>query len=54
MASKEGMVFKFFEKWKQNKLNKFAKNMLKDKPELEKHLRQLDKSFADFEKKLGK
>ena len=36
MASKEGMVFKFFEKWKQKRLNKFAKKMLKDNPGLEK------------------
>lgn len=54
MANKEGMIFKFFEKWKQKRLNSFAKNILKSKPELEKHLRQLDKSFAEFEKKLGK
>ena len=30
MASKEGMFFKFFEKWKKNRLNSFAKKMLKD------------------------
>lgn len=45
MANKEGMIFKFFEKWKQNKLNKFAKNMLKDNPTLEKNLRIMDKSM---------
>ena len=45
MASKEGMIFKFFEKWKQKKLNKFAKNMLKDNPSLEKNLRIMDKSM---------
>jgi len=42
MASKEGMVFKFFEKWKQKRLNKFAKKMLKDNPGLEKDLKDLD------------
>ena len=52
MASKEGMIFKFFEKWKQNKLNKFAKNMLKDNPNLEKSLRDLDDSYDDLIKKL--
>ena len=32
MASKESMLFKFFEKWKQKRLNKFAKKTLKDNP----------------------
>jgi len=43
MASREGMVFKFFEKWKQRRLNKFAKKMLKDNPGLDKALKDLDK-----------
>ena len=30
MASKEGMIFKFFQKWKENRLNSFAKKMLKE------------------------
>jgi len=42
MANREGMIFKFFEKWKQNRLNSFAKKMLKDDPKLEKNLRKLD------------
>ena len=42
MAGREGMIFKFFEKWKQNRLNSFAKKMLKDDPKLEKNLRKLD------------
>jgi|TARA_R110000796_G_scaffold80178_1_gene177510 hypothetical protein len=42
MASREGMLFKFFEKWKEKRLNKFAKNMLKDNPQLEKDLKKLD------------
>ena len=50
MANKEGMIFKFFEKWKQNKLNKFAKKMLKDNPTLEKNLRDLDDEFAKVQK----
>ena len=50
MADKEGMIFKFFEKWKQNKLNKFAKKMLKDNPTLEKNLRDLDDEFAKVQK----
>ena len=32
MASREGMLFKFFEKWKQKRLNKIAKKVLKDNP----------------------
>ena len=43
MASKESMLFKFFEKWKQKRLNKFAKKTLKDNPGLEKALKDLDK-----------
>lgn len=54
MASKEGMIFKFFEKWKQKKLNKFAKNMLKDNPSLEKNLRIMDKSMEKVIKDLEK
>jgi len=52
MASRDSMIFKFFEKWKQKKLNKLAKNMLKSNPQLEKDLKALDASFADLEKEL--
>ena len=45
MASKEGMIFKFFEKWKQRRLSKFAKQTLKDIPELESALRELDDEY---------
>ena len=44
MAKREGMIFKFFEKWKQRKMNKLAKDMLKDNPSLEKNLKALDKA----------
>ena len=54
MASREGMIFKFFEKWKKNRLNKFAKKALKDNPKLEKDLNRLAKSFSDLEKELDK
>ena len=47
MANKEGMIFKFFEKWKQNKLNKFAKKMLKDNPTLEKSMKKMDDALDD-------
>ncbi len=54
MASKEGMIFKFFEKWKQNRLNSFAKKMLKDNPQLEKDLKKLDKVMDDALEKIKK
>ena len=54
MASKDGMLFKFFEKWKQKRLNKFAKKALKDNPELEKSLRELDDEWDNIIKKLDK
>ena len=52
MASREGMLFKFFEKWKNNRLNKFSKKMLKDNPSLEKDLKELDKISQDVFKKI--
>ncbi len=54
MAKREGLIFKFFEKWKEKKLNKYAKDMLKGNPSLEQDLKRLDKSFAKLQKKLGK
>ncbi len=42
MASKESMLFKFFEKWKEKRLNKFAKKTLRDNPELAKSLKKMD------------
>ena len=47
MASKEGMLFKFFEKWKNNRLNKLGKKMLKDNPQLEKDLKKMDDAAKD-------
>ena len=54
MAKKEGMIFKFFEKWKNKKLNKFAKNLLKKDPKLNKNLEDLADSFRELEKRLDK
>ena len=42
MADKQGMVYNFFQKWKEKRLNKFAKDMIKDNPDLEKDLRKID------------
>jgi hypothetical protein len=54
MASKESMIFKFFEKWKQNKLNKFAINMINSNPQLEKDLRKMDDTYGNLLKNLEK
>ena len=43
MAKRDSMLFNFFEKWKEKRLNKFAKKTLKDNPGLEKALKDLDK-----------
>ena len=45
---------KFFEKWKQNRLNSFAKNMLKNDPKLEKNLRKLDDIAKQMIKDMSK
>ncbi len=52
MAKRDSMLFNFFEKWKEKRLNKFAKKMLKDNPSLEKDLEQLDKISQDVFKKM--
>ena len=54
MASREGMLFKFFEKWKQKRLNKHAKKMLKDNPELEKSMKKMDDALDDALKLIKK
>lgn len=54
MASREGMLFKFFEKWKQKRLNNLAKKVLKDNPSLEKDLKKLDKVMDDALEKIKK
>ena len=54
MADKQGMVYKFFQKWKEKRLNKFAKDMLKDNPSLEKDLRQMDNNMQQLLVKLKK
>ena len=54
MASREGMLFKFFEKWKQKRLNKLAKKMLKDNPELEKSMKKMDDALDDALKMIKK
>ena len=54
MADKQGMVYNFFQKWKEKRLNKFAKDMLKDNPGLEKDLRKIDNGMQQLLVKLKK
>ena len=54
MADKQGMVYNFFQKWKEKRLNKFAKNMLKDNPGLENDLKNIDNSMQQLLVKLKK
>jgi hypothetical protein len=54
MAKRDSMLFKFFEKWKEKRLNKFAKQALKDNPDLETALRNIDKMHQKAIEKLKK
>jgi|TARA_B100001094_G_scaffold306315_1_gene336958 hypothetical protein len=54
MADREGLIFKFFDKWKRKRLNRFAKQLVKDDPSIEKNLDNLGKAFSDLESKLKK
>tara|TARA_R100000027_G_C2174396_1_gene71881 strand:+ start:245 stop:418 length:174 start_codon:yes stop_codon:yes gene_type:complete len=54
MAKKEGLIYKFFEKWKDRKLNKLAKSMLRGNPELEKALKDLGDEFEKVAKEINK
>tara|TARA_B100001778_G_scaffold310568_1_gene292846 strand:+ start:596 stop:784 length:189 start_codon:yes stop_codon:yes gene_type:complete len=54
MAKIDSMLFKFFEKWKEKRLNKFAKQALKDNPDLEKALKDIDKMHQKAIEKLKK
>jgi len=49
-----GSIDYFFEKWKEKRLNKFAKQALKDNPKLEKDLRALDDAWDELKKELDK
>tara|TARA_R100000315_G_C5218140_1_gene130655 strand:- start:872 stop:1051 length:180 start_codon:yes stop_codon:yes gene_type:complete len=54
MADKQGMVYNFFQKWKEKRLNKFAKDMIKDNPGLENDLKKIDNSMQQLLVKLKK
>ncbi len=46
------MLDKFFDKWKKKRLSKFAKQVLKDNPDLEKELEKLDATKRRVLKKI--
>jgi len=54
MADREGMIFNFFKKWKEKRLNKFGKDLLKNDPQLEKNLKAMDAEYDNIIKKLKK
>tara|TARA_Y100000356_G_scaffold55787_1_gene45059 strand:+ start:193 stop:375 length:183 start_codon:yes stop_codon:yes gene_type:complete len=54
MAKREGLIYKFFEKWKDRKLNSLAKRVIKQNPEFVKALKDLDDAFGDLEKEFSK
>ena len=54
MADKQGMVYNFFQKWKEKRLNKFGKDLLKKDPQLEKNLKAMDAEYDKIIKRLKK
>ena len=54
MAKREGLIYNFFEKWKERRLSKMAKQLLKDNPGLEKDLKVLDKTISNIGKEISK
>ena len=42
MASREGLLYKFFRNWKTRRLNKAANKLVRDNPGLEKALKDWD------------
>jgi|21_taG_2_1085346.scaffolds.fasta_scaffold26966_2 hypothetical protein len=54
MAGREGLIYKFFQKWKDRKLNSLAKRIIKQDPEFVKALKKMDDAFGDLEKEFSK
>tara|TARA_R100000084_G_C4510682_1_gene82342 strand:+ start:199 stop:369 length:171 start_codon:yes stop_codon:yes gene_type:complete len=54
MAGREGLIVKFFEKWRQRKLDKLAKRALKNNPGLMKGLKMMQKGLDDLDKEFSK
>ena len=42
------MIMRFYEKWKNKKLNKAAQQTLKKNPQLQKDLEKLDSTLKDI------
>ena len=54
MAGREGLIYKFFQKWKDKKLNSLAKRIIKQDPEFVKALKKMDDAFGELEKEFSK
>tara|TARA_R100000008_G_C3544325_1_gene146653 strand:- start:480 stop:713 length:234 start_codon:yes stop_codon:yes gene_type:complete len=52
--NEQNIIWKFLEKWKQRKLGKLAKSLIKDNPQLEKDLRDLDNKTDEIFAKMKK
>ena len=52
MASREGLLYKFFQNWKNRRLNKAAGKLVKDNPGLEKSLKKWDDAHDEVLKHL--
>ena len=52
MASREGLVYKFFRNWKTRRLNKAAEKLVRDNPGLEKALKKWDDAAGEVEREL--
>ena len=52
MASREGLLHKFFQNWKNRRLNKAADKLVKDNPGLEKSLKKWDDAHDEVLKHL--
>jgi|TARA_Y100001970_G_C13695278_1_gene584440 uncharacterized protein YlxW (UPF0749 family) len=50
----ENMIMRFYEKWKNKKLNKAAQQTLKKNPQLQKDLEKLDSTLKDIANDLKK
>ena len=50
--AREGLLYKFFQNWKDKRLNKAADKLVKDNPGLEQALRNLDSASAKVSKQI--
>ena len=52
--AKEGLLYKFFQNWKNRRLNKAANKLVRDNPGLEKALKDWDNAAAKVLQQLKK